>query len=76
MGGILSAFAILKTLPLLLLYNLIFVLPMIIITIIVYFSIGKIDDVSAWKDKNVKILHLISGTIIFLLGVAMLLGLV
>ncbi len=76
MGGILSAFAILKTLPLLLLYNLIFVLPMVVITVIVYFSIGKIDDVSAWKDKNIKILHLISGTIILLLGVAMLLGLV
>lgn len=76
MGGILSAFAILKTLPLLLFYNLIFVLPMLVITIVVYFGVGKIDDVSAWKDKNTKILHLVAGIIIFLLGIAMLFGLI
>ncbi len=76
MGGILSAFAILKTLPLLLLYNLIFVLPMLAITLFVYFGVSKIDDISAWKDKNTKILHLVAGTIIFLLGIAMLFGFV
>lgn len=76
MGGILSAFEILKTMPLLLLYNFIFVLPMIIITFVVYNGVKRVEDVSAWKDKNIKLLHLVAGIIIFLLGLGMLLGLV
>lgn len=74
MGGILSAFEILKTFPLLLLYNIIFVIPMIAITFIVYFGVKRVEDVSSWKEKNIKILHLVSGIIIFLLGLGMLLG--
>ena len=55
-------------------YNLVFVLPMLIITGIVYFGISKVQDVSSWKDKNIRYLHLISGLIILLLGLAMVLG--
>ncbi len=74
LGGMLSFSESLKTLPYLLLYNFIFILPMLLITALVYLGISKIDDVSAWKDKNVKILHLIAGLIIICLGVAMLFG--
>ncbi|MCK4647738.1 hypothetical protein KAT24_02305, partial [Candidatus Pacearchaeota archaeon] len=73
-GGILSAMAIIKTIPPLLLYNAIFVIPMIIITGIVYFGISKVEDVSGWKDKNIKVLHLIAGIIMLLLGIGLLLG--
>jgi len=73
-GGILSAYEILATLPWLLLYNFIFVLPMAGITILVYGGVSKVEDVSEWKDKNIKYLHLIAGTIIMLLGAAMLMG--
>ncbi len=73
-GGILSPLGLLKALPWLLFYNLIFVLPMLIITIIVYLGVARVENVSDWKDKNIRYLHLISGIIIFLLGLAMVLG--
>ncbi|RLJ05833.1 MAG: hypothetical protein DRP18_02220 [Candidatus Aenigmatarchaeota archaeon] len=75
-GGILSALDILETLPWLLIYNFIFVLPMIIITLVVYFGITKVEDVSGWKEKNIRYLHFIAGIIMFLLGVAMFFGLI
>lgn len=75
LGGMLSYSEIFKSIHLLILYNLIFILPMLLITGIVYFGISKIENISSWKDKNIKILHLISGIIILALGIVMLLGL-
>lgn len=75
-GGILSVFGIIKIIPWLLFYNLVFVLPMLIITGIVYLGIARVQDVSDWKDKNVRYLHLVTGIIILALGVVMLFGLV
>jgi cytochrome c biogenesis protein CcdA len=75
-GGLLSSLEILKTLPWLLLYNLVFILPMIIITLIVYFGFTTVENVSGWKERNIKYLHLIAGIILVLLGIAMILGLV
>jgi len=66
--------ALMKTIPWLLLYNIIFILPMIAITFICYISFTTVENVSGWKDKNIRYLHLISGLIIFLLGLAMVLG--
>jgi cytochrome c biogenesis protein CcdA/glutaredoxin len=74
-GGILSALELLKTFPWLLLYNLVFVLPMIVIVGLVYFGFRKVEDVSSWKEKNIKYLHLLAGIIITLLGIIMVLGL-
>ncbi len=74
LGGILSPYDILKAIPMLLLYNAIFVSPMILITILVYFGVSRIEDISSWKDENIKRLHLASGIIILLLGSGMLLG--
>jgi len=73
-GGILSAMDLLKTIPWLLIYNLIFVSPMIVITLLVYAGIARVEDVSGWKDKNIKYLHLTAGTIMFCLGIAMIGG--
>jgi len=73
-GGLLSAFELMMVVPWLLLYNFIFILPMLAITLVVYAGIKKVEDVSEWKDKNIKYLHLISGIIIFLLGLAMFMG--
>ena len=73
-GGILSTLKLLQTVPWLLVYNLIFVLPMISITLLIYTGFTTIENVSGWKDKNIKYLHLVSGIIIMLLGIAMILG--
>jgi hypothetical protein len=75
-GGLLSVMEIVEILPLLLVYNLVFVLPMIAITLVVYAGVAEIENVSEWKDKNIRYLHLVAGTIILILGAAMVLGLV
>ncbi len=73
-GGLLSAFELLKTIPWLLLYNAIFVLPMVAITIIVYLGMVQVEDVGEWKDKNIRKLHLIAGIIMLFIGIGMVLG--
>lgn len=74
LGGMLSIMEIVKTLPLLFLYNAIFIFPMLAITLIVYFGLSKVEDVQEWKDKNIRILHLIAGGLIMLIGLAMIFG--
>jgi len=75
-GGILSSFELIKTIPWLLIYNIIFVSPMIAITLLVYKGISTVENVSGWKDRNIRYLHLTAGVIILLLGIGMVLGLV
>ncbi|MFA5175756.1 MAG: cytochrome c biogenesis protein CcdA [Candidatus Nanoarchaeia archaeon] len=58
--------------PLLLLYNLIFILPMLIITLAVYFGITTTEKAEEWRTRKLRTLHLITGSIILLLGIVML----
>ncbi|MFA5953303.1 MAG: hypothetical protein WC812_01795 [Candidatus Pacearchaeota archaeon] len=67
-SGLLSELGFAKAFLWLLYYNLIFILPMIIITLIVYFGFKKVDEVQGWKERNVKILHLIAGILLILVG--------
>jgi len=73
-GGILCSLDLLETVPWLLLYNLIFILPMLAITVACYIGFTTVENVSGWKEKNIKYLHLIAGLIILGLGIAMVLG--
>lgn len=73
-GGILSSLELLKTVPWLLVYNAIFVAPMLVITVLVYAGIARVEDVSGWKDRNIRYLHLTAGLIMFALGIAMVMG--
>ncbi|PIN86893.1 hypothetical protein COV19_02705 [Candidatus Woesearchaeota archaeon CG10_big_fil_rev_8_21_14_0_10_44_13] len=73
-SGILSYLDLFKTIPWLLYYNLIFVAPMIAITIIVYVGYSTVDRVSGWKDKHIRGLHLIASILLLLMGIAMLMG--
>ncbi len=73
-SGLLSEIGILKAIPWLLYYNIIFVIPMIVITLIVYWGFAKVQDVSGWKERNIKKLHLIAGILLFLVGIALLAG--
>lgn len=67
----LSTLNFFKTLMWLLIYNLIFVLPMIAITFIIYLGLTTVDNVSGWKERNIKYLHLIEGLILIILGILM-----
>ena len=75
-GGILSTIDLLQTIPWLMFYNLIFVLPMIAVTVFVYFGFTTVENVSGWKEKNIRYLHLIAGLVMLMLGIAMFFGLV
>jgi cytochrome c biogenesis protein CcdA len=59
-------------LVLLVLYNLIFVSPMILITGAVYFGLTTTEKAEEWRTKKLKTLHLIAGLIILGLGIVML----
>ena len=75
-GGILYTLGFLKVLPFLILYNLIFIIPMLVIIGLVYWRFGKIEDVSSWKEQNINKLHLVTGLIMFILGLAMVFSLI
>jgi hypothetical protein len=74
--GILSVYGPLVALPYLLLYNLVFILPMLVITGIVYLGVARIGDVKGWREKNIGRFHLASGIIILAFGILLVTGLI
>jgi len=58
--------------PLLLIYNFIFILPMIGITLIVYLGLTSLEKAKEWRERNIRKIHLISG--IIMIGLAVLLA--
>lgn len=73
-GNLLSAFELVKSLPWLIFYNIIFVLPMIAITLFVYLGYTTVEKVTGWKEGNIRYMHLAAGVVLVLLGIAMILG--
>ncbi len=65
--------SVIKAIPLLLVYNIIFIMPMIFLTFILSrgFSIEKAESI---RRRNLKSLHFITGVLMLVLGLAMLLG--
>ncbi|HUK93174.1 MAG TPA: hypothetical protein VLU98_03970 [Methanomicrobiales archaeon] len=74
--GILSVYGPLVALPFLLLYNLIFILPMLAITAVVYLGVARIGDVKGWREENIGRFHLASGLIILAFGIFLVLGMI
>ncbi|MFA6973402.1 MAG: cytochrome c biogenesis protein [Parcubacteria group bacterium] len=60
-----------RTISLLFLYNFIFVLPMVLITLGMYFGLklGKLDEI---RKNNVKLLHAVAGAVMLFIGVYLL----
>jgi cytochrome c biogenesis protein CcdA len=71
----LSSLSLVARIPWLILYNIIFVLPMIAITLGIYFGFTTVERVSGWKDKNIRYLHLIEGLVLITLGILVYTGL-
>lgn len=61
-------------LPLLLLYNIVFVLPLLVITISLYYGLTNVEAATAWKERNLRTLHLVAGIIMTGLGIAVIIG--
>jgi len=62
--------------PILLLYNVFFVLPLVIITLLLYSGFTSVERTSEWKERNIRRLHLVAGSIMLALGVIVIFGLV
>lgn len=74
-GGMLSAFDTASSIPWLVLYNIIFVLPMIAVTLIVGMEYKRVEKIAGWKGRNMRYLHLAAGLIMLCLGTGMATGL-
>ncbi|MBW2965068.1 hypothetical protein KY363_06430 [Candidatus Woesearchaeota archaeon] len=55
----------------LLLYNFIFILPMLLITFAIYFGFTSTAKAEEWRQRKLKVLHLIAGGLMVLLGIGM-----
>lgn len=64
------------SIPLLLIYNLCFVLPLVVITFMIYFGFANVEKTTEWKERNIRRLHLITGIIMLALGIIIVLGLI
>ena len=67
--GYLASLSKVSLIPILLYYNLIFVVPLLIIIGLIYFGYSNIEKTTKWKDRNIRILHLISGVLMLGLGI-------
>lgn len=53
----------------LLYYNFIFILPMILVTLFVYFGLANVEKVDEERLKFVKIVHLVASIILIIMGI-------
>lgn len=60
--------------PILAYYNFFFVLPLLIITGMIYGGLSTVEGTGQWKDRNIRILHLVAGAILAGLGLWILLS--
>lgn len=56
----------------LLFYNLIFILPMIAITLLIYFGLTSAEKLEELRQKRIRLLHLIVGIVMIVLGITLL----
>ena len=68
-GLLAQARRLVEVLPALLYYNLVFVLPLLLIVFAVYFGFSSVQRAEAWKERNIRRLHLVGGLIMLALGV-------
>jgi cytochrome c biogenesis protein CcdA len=73
---ILSNLSFIQTIPWLILYNFIFIFPMIAITFIVYLGLSSTEDLTKWKEQKIKYIHLIAGILLIGLGIGILTGII
>ncbi len=75
-GGLLSNSLqdISRIIPWLLLYNFIFIVPMLLIVFLVWRGFKEIKDIQKWKELHIRKVHLVAGIIMIILGIIMLGG--
>jgi len=66
----------LAAVPVLLLYNVFFVIPLVVITLLIYFGLTNVEKADKWKERNLRMLHLVAGIVMTALGLLVVLGIV
>jgi cytochrome c biogenesis protein CcdA len=67
-GGMLASVPWNAALGYLLAYNLVFVLPMLVITLVVYGGFASVERIAGWRERNVERLHLVAGVVLLAIG--------
>lgn len=74
LGMLAHKVAFAKALAFLVLYNLIFILPMLAIVLLVYYGLSP-EKAENWRQQKLRLLHLVAGVILIGLGIAILFNL-
>lgn len=69
LGLLAQSYTWIKIVPTLIYYNFIFVLPLIILTGLVYWGFSSVEKTSKWKDKHASYMEVVSGIIMVGLGI-------
>jgi cytochrome c biogenesis protein CcdA len=70
----LSTLGFIGALPWLMYFNFIAILPLVIITFIIYKGIKTAESVSEWRERRIKLMHLIAGILLLSVGFVILMG--
>jgi cytochrome c biogenesis protein CcdA len=73
-GSLLSGLSLWAAMPWLVLYNLVFVLPMLIIALLIYLGFASIKNIEAWRQRNLRRLHLVAGIVLLVVGAGLVAG--
>jgi thiol-disulfide isomerase/thioredoxin len=57
-------------------YNFLFILPMLIITALVYMSFTTVEKAHAFRERNIERLHLLAGLMLLIVGIVILLQII
>jgi len=73
-SGLLAGIPLGYALGWLVLYNVVFILPMLTITFVVYGGFGAITNIEEWRQNHLRTLHLFAGVILCGIGAAIVAG--
>ena len=68
LGQVANTTTVLQSIPLLLYYNLIFVLPLIMICVLLFSNLSSISKIRGWTEKNQRFLRFVGGLTMTILG--------
>jgi cytochrome c biogenesis protein CcdA len=75
-SGLLAAIPTEQALGWLIIYNIVFILPMLVITLMVYGGFAAIKNIEQWRQRHIKTLHLFAGVILCGIGCAIVAGVI
>lgn len=72
LGLLANQMSLVDVLPILAFYNLLFILPLILVAIVMYYGWSTVNKLEEFKEQNIRNFHLIAGVIMLVLGAALL----